>query len=147
MTLLHVIYPDGRVQSAHYGGPLQFDAPPARHLAQLMRPPGDEIAARSNGDAVLVDHAVVLWQGRTCHMFVDNRGHAKSLPANAKATRIYWNATWRQMNRPELFYDDLERPSHIDPVTFEALPHEIRAEMLQLSTVVGVALLWEGEYS
>ena len=135
MTLLHTIYPDGRVQSTQYTGPLQFDAPPSRFIAQII----DENA--------LIEHVNVLWQGRHCHMFVDEVGHSKGLPANAKATRVYWNATWRQMGRAELFYDDLERAAHVDAVTFEALPHEVRAEMLQMPTIVGVAVLWEGSYS
>ena len=134
MTLLHTIYADGRVQSAHYTGPLQFDAPPSRHLAQII------------GGDCLIEHVNVLWQGRLCHMFVDDMGHRKSLPANPKATRIYWNATWQHMGKPEMMYSDLEASERL-AVPLEELESEVRSELLSAPTIVGIALLWEGSYT
>lgn len=78
-------------------------------LIDLKRDPGyDELRALilphlGGGD---LERVAVLYDGRACDMFVDDRGLIKDLPRNEAATEIYWEASRRRG-------DDLTGASHI----------------------------------
>ena len=138
MTLLHTIYPDGRVESNNYNGPLLYSCPPDDYMKRIIAGPIERI-----------EHVNVLWQDRRCHMFVDEMGKVREPPLvqNRKATRVYWNATWRRLAVGVLVYADLEKPDTIDQDTWADLPLNVRSMMYtDMPHIYGTALLWEGGY-
>lgn len=87
-----------------------------------------------------IEHVNVLWQGKHCHMFVDEMGWMRREipPINNKATRIYYNNNFRRSNRQSLIYKDFAD----NPV-----PQELHTVLVTLvgHTIVGPVLLWTGE--
>ena len=125
MTLLHIIRPDGTFESQEYTGPLECACPPWDDLAKMI-------------DCHHAEHVNVLWKGKHAHMFVDDVGLAKELPFNARATRIYANATLdRSRALRHRIYSELAddpivtRPFAVDDGYFN---------------IVGTAVLWEGGF-
>lgn len=76
------------------------------------------------------EHVNVLFEGRHCHMFVDEVGILKGLPINPKATVIYYNNVNKRKGRPT--YDDL---SVWQP------PYDVNIAQ----PIAGPAILWTGE--
>lgn len=123
MALLHVINTDGTFQSEEYQGELTYGTPSWEHLKSLMKiAPGD-----------LIEHVSVLWKGKRAHMFVDEEGIMHKLARNEKATRIYYNATFKRFGRA--LYNDLSIAPKFKDRAYEDPGFQI----------VGPAVLWEGD--
>lgn len=122
----HIISPNGEVKTAEYEDVLEFSCIP---FAQML-----EMLGFSEGTPL--EHVNVLWRGKRAHMFVDEEGLLRNPPLriNAKATRVYWNATWSDQAGKK-YYDLSAPPGNIDELSFR----------LQLPPIVGPALLWEGD--
>lgn len=76
------------------------------------------------------EHVTILYNGRRCHMFVDENGRFKNLSINPKATLLYQNIINERHKKP--VYNDVmiwEPPYHLD----------------QNLLIVGNALFWTGE--
>jgi hypothetical protein len=123
--MLHVIKFNGVFDSAEYEGRLEYKCPPFKVIRDLI--------AGEPAPELTVEHVSVLWQGKHCHMFVDEDGRAKGLPRNDKASRIYYNYTWEREHKTRFIYDNLHKPGLV--IGDESPGFDI----------VGTAVLWEGD--
>lgn len=131
MTLLHVIRPDGFVESRDWTGPLEFEAPPLDQLKQII-------------GCQQIEHVTVYWHGRRCHMFVDEHGLEKRLKQNDKATRVYYNANLHRHAADGLMYGDFAQPAGVSSDVLREQTREVIELFMNGPPVVGVAALWEG---
>ena len=79
-TLLTIYWPDGTVDTAEHD---MDEWPGIAGLRAVLYPIF----------GAYTEHVAVLHEGRRADMFVDEDGHAKRLPRNEAATRIY-RANW-----------------------------------------------------
>jgi hypothetical protein len=86
----------------------------------------------------LVEHVTVLYQDKPCHMFVDEEGHIRSdhkLKPNPKATRLYWNNSYKRLAMYPAIYHDIFNPAVLTQNGCMRLEHWI----------AGPAVLWTGD--
>lgn len=112
-------------------GELKYKCPDWRMMRECLQ---QAETGGSRSWKIDIEHVTVWFEGRRCHMFVDEIGLQKGLPPNHKATRVYWNARLADKPATAVYvYNDLQ----VDP-----------AETLMSRTgsvIVGPVLLWTGE--
>jgi hypothetical protein len=82
-----------------------------------------------------IEHVTVLYQGKPAHMFVDEEFLLRDEEPefNAKATRLYQNASLERYTHTDLFtYNDVNEP-----------PGDVFME--GLNVILGDVMLWTGE--
>src|SRR4029077_12919778 len=122
--VLHVIFPDGKVESAPWKGKLECKAPPLDKMYELI-------------GLSCVEHVSVLFAGKRMHMFVDEEFRLKNpVPKfNWKASALYANWALYQQSATAFLYGDLTAEPALTPEGYIDNGLDIH----------GVALLWEGE--
>lgn len=122
---IHIIHPDGTVDSRVWGGRLEDKHPPFDDLGPLIDVRPCDIA-----------HVKVLFNGKKMWMFVDDDGKARSeyVLLNWKASAVYANMRFFMGGATHLLYGDLSK----DP----EMPME--GYVLNKLVVVGTVVLWEG---
>ena len=131
MTKLHVISTEGFVSSQDYKGALVNGAPHFSLIKELI-------------GGGYVEHVNVLWKGKPAHLFVDEDGHFKKLKFNAKATRIYWNNSFRKMHLQAWEYDNLSIKAQFAQTL--PMPDVAKRFIESAAPILGIAVLWEGKF-
>lgn len=125
LLLIPAIGPVVEIPASEYGE-LLYSCPCFNFMAQKL-------------EVSHVEHVSVLFNNKHCHMFVDEVGLIRGLPVNPRATRIYYNNTFKREGLATLVYEDLAANPQ--------LPVGSHAQITGLITnlIVGPALLWTGD--